>query len=60
LGEYGGPCQGIGRPAKVGKEELAGLLAAVEAAVAKDKVAEATRFGHFVDEWQHAFSDLPG
>ena len=36
----GGPYQSIGRPAKVGKEELAGLLAAVETAVTKDEAAE--------------------
>ncbi|HKG26789.1 MAG TPA: aminotransferase class V-fold PLP-dependent enzyme [Thermomicrobiales bacterium] len=56
----GGPYQSIGRPAKVGKEELAGLLAAVEAAVTKDEAAESQRFSDVVDSWQRAFSDLPG
>ncbi|MEA2512153.1 MAG: D-glucosaminate-6-phosphate ammonia-lyase [Thermomicrobiales bacterium] len=55
----GGPYQSIGRPAKVGKEELAGLLAAVEAAVTMDEAAESKRFDDVVSWWQQALAGLP-
>lgn len=56
----GGPYHSIGRPAKVGKEEFAGLLAAVDLAVSKDEAAEALRFSETVDCWQNELGDLPG
>ena len=56
----GGPYQSIGRPAKVGKEELAGLLAAVEAAVNGDESAESRRYAVVVEGWELALADLPG
>ena len=39
-----GPYHSIGRPAKVGKEEMVGVLAAVELAVTKDEAAESQRY----------------
>jgi L-seryl-tRNA(Ser) seleniumtransferase len=56
----GGPYQSIGRPAKVGKEELAGVLAAVEAALTKDEAAELKRFSDVVDWWNQQLSSIPG
>jgi L-seryl-tRNA(Ser) seleniumtransferase len=56
----GGPYQSIGRPAKVGKEELAGLLAAVEAAVSRDEAAESQRYSDIVDWWNQELANLPG
>ena len=56
----GGPYQSIGRPAKVGKEELAGLLVAVEAALTTDEAAAAKQYDAVVSAWQQALADLPG
>jgi seryl-tRNA(Sec) selenium transferase len=55
-----GPYQSVGRPAKVGKEELAGLLAAVEAALANDEAAELKQFTDIVNWWHEELSTLPG
>jgi L-seryl-tRNA(Ser) seleniumtransferase len=56
----GGPYHSIGRPAKVGKEEFAGLLAAVELAVSKDEAAESALFSQTVDQWSDELQGLPG
>ena len=56
----GGPYHSIGRPAKVGKEEFAGLLAAVERAVSLDEKNEWQRFSDTVDRWQAELASFPG
>ena len=56
----GGPFHSIGRPAKVGKEEMAGLLAAIELAVAKDEAREREEFRATVDQWAAILAGTPG
>lgn len=53
-----GPEHSIGRPAKVGKEEIAGLLKAVEEALASDGVGEASHWHYVVDRWLTELSEL--
>jgi uncharacterized pyridoxal phosphate-dependent enzyme len=64
----GNPNMGIGRPMKVGKEEIAGLVRAVELYAAKDHEAEMMvwegRVAHVVDalsgiEGLHVWSQMP-
>lgn len=55
----GNPNAGIGRPMKVGKEEMAGLYAAVKRYLALDHVARRTRDESVVAEWSAAFNELP-
>jgi L-seryl-tRNA(Ser) seleniumtransferase len=53
-----GPEHSIGRPAKVGKEEIAGLLKAVEEALATDVLREVTRWHYVVDRWLRELAEL--
>jgi uncharacterized pyridoxal phosphate-dependent enzyme len=50
----------LGRPMKVGKEEMLGLLAAVELYLAEDEPARIERFERIVADWITAFDGLPG
>lgn len=53
-----GPEHSVGRPAKVGKEELAGLLQAIREAVASDSEADLRRWQGVVERWIHSFRVL--
>ena len=53
-----GPEHSIGRPAKVGKEELVGLLIAVEEAIDSDATRQSTGWSTIVDGWLSAFQGL--
>jgi L-seryl-tRNA(Ser) seleniumtransferase len=57
---HGSPHQRLGRPMKVGKEEMVGLLAAVERYLALDHSARFTGFEATVARWLAACADLPG
>ncbi|MFA1538099.1 aminotransferase class V-fold PLP-dependent enzyme [Actinomadura monticuli] len=54
------PHTGIGRPMKVGKEELVGLLAAVEEYVTVDHEARARRSAEIIRGWAQRLADRPG
>jgi L-seryl-tRNA(Ser) seleniumtransferase len=54
------PNQTIGRPMKVGKEELAGLLAAVEWSLAQDEAAVIAGYEQSVQLWLDGLANLPG
>jgi uncharacterized pyridoxal phosphate-dependent enzyme len=56
----GSPNHSIGRPMKVGKEELMGLLAAVEWSLAQDEAALLDRYEAMVQYWLDGLRDLPG
>jgi L-seryl-tRNA(Ser) seleniumtransferase len=56
----GGPFHSIGRPAKVGKEEMAGLLAAVEWSLAQDEPAVLAGYDATVQRWIDGLTGLPG
>jgi D-glucosaminate-6-phosphate ammonia-lyase len=56
----GNPNAGIGRPMKVGKEEMAGLYAAVKRYLALDHAARRERDERVVADWCAAFNQLPG
>jgi D-glucosaminate-6-phosphate ammonia-lyase len=56
----GAPNQHFGRPMKVGKEELVGLLAAVELYLAQDHAARIAGYETIVQFWVESLSDLPG
>lgn len=53
-----GPEHSIGRPAKVGKEEIAGLFKAVEEAMATDELREVARWHYVVDRWLTELAEL--
>ena len=53
-----GPEHSIGRPAKVGKEEIAGLLKAVEEALASDQLSDAKKWHYVVDRWLSELAEL--
>jgi L-seryl-tRNA(Ser) seleniumtransferase len=55
-----GHMHGIGRPAKVGKEEMVGLLAAVEWSLAQDAEAIRARYESMVDCWIGGLSGVLG
>jgi uncharacterized pyridoxal phosphate-dependent enzyme len=55
----GNPNHSIGRPMKVGKEELLGLLAAVEWSLAQDEAAVLAEYERIVCAWLEAFRDIP-
>jgi L-seryl-tRNA(Ser) seleniumtransferase len=59
---HGSPNYSIGRPMKVGKEELAGILAAVELAIAAadDEPALLAGYEQMVQGWIDGLRDLPG
>ncbi|MBW3633650.1 MAG: aminotransferase class V-fold PLP-dependent enzyme [Chloroflexi bacterium] len=56
----GPPHQRLARPMKVGKEEMIGLLAAVERHVAEDWRERAQRYEETVGRWVEHFRELPG
>lgn len=56
----GSPHQRLARPMKVGKEELIGLLAAVERYVDEDWRDRARRYEASVERWVEHFSEVPG
>lgn len=53
-----GPEHSIGRPAKVGKEEIAGLLKAVEEALASDQLSDAKKWNYVVERWLSELAEL--
>jgi L-seryl-tRNA(Ser) seleniumtransferase len=56
----GSPNHAIGRPMKVGKEELAGILAAVEWSVAQDEPATLTAYEETVNGWLAGLGGISG
>lgn len=56
----GPPNHSIGRPMKVGKEEMLGLLAAVERYLALDHEARASQMEEIVTGWCAELNRLPG
>jgi len=54
------PNYGVGRGMKVGKEELMGLLAAVEWSLARDEKALLAEYEVVVTRWIDGLADLPG
>jgi L-seryl-tRNA(Ser) seleniumtransferase len=57
---HGSPHHAIGRGMKVGKEELAGLLAAVEWSLARDEPAVLAAYEAMVAGWVAGLTGLPG
>ena len=55
-----GPLESIGRPAKVGKEEMLGLLAAVEWTLSLDEAETTERYEGIVTDWIAGLANLPG
>ncbi len=56
----GSPNHSIGRPMKVGKEELCGILAAVEWSLAQNEEATLDRYEAIVQGWISGLRDIPG
>jgi L-seryl-tRNA(Ser) seleniumtransferase len=56
----GNPYHGVGRPAKVGKEEMLGLLAAVEWSLEQDEEATIAGYEATVATWLEGLADIPG
>jgi seryl-tRNA(Sec) selenium transferase len=56
----GNPNYSVGRPMKVGKEELAGLLAAVEWSLAQDERAQLAWYEAVVQQWLTGLAGIPG
>jgi L-seryl-tRNA(Ser) seleniumtransferase len=56
----GPPNHSLGRPMKVGKEELLGILAAVEWSLAQDEPAVLAGYEATVQRWMDGLSGLPG
>jgi len=56
----GNPNHSIGRPMKVGKEEMAGILAAVEWSLAQDEDAILAGYEETVQYWLDGLADVPG
>jgi L-seryl-tRNA(Ser) seleniumtransferase len=56
----GSPHQRLARPMKVGKEEMIGLLAAVEQYVTEDWHDRARRYEAIVERWGEHFRRVPG
>jgi D-glucosaminate-6-phosphate ammonia-lyase len=56
----GSPNQHFGRPMKVGKEEMIGLLAAVEWYLGQDHAARMARYEEVVRFWIEAVGAIPG
>lgn len=54
------PNSAIGRPMKVGKEELIGILAAVEWTLAQDEEAIIEGYERIVQYWLSGLSEIPG
>jgi len=56
----GPPLQGIGRPCKVGREEVVGLLTALKAYVRRDHAADLTRWQTLAQRMAEGLSGIPG
>lgn len=56
----GSPNYSVGRPMKISKEELMGMLAAVEWSLAQDETALLERYEAIVQYWLDGLNDLPG
>jgi uncharacterized pyridoxal phosphate-dependent enzyme len=56
----GNPNHSLGRPMKVGKEELCGLLAALEWSLAQDEPATIERYEEIVRYWIDGLQGIPG
>ncbi|CAA9576873.1 MAG: L-seryl-tRNA(Sec) selenium transferase-related protein [uncultured Thermomicrobiales bacterium] len=56
----GNPNHSIGRPMKVGKEEMVGLLAALEWTLAQDEAALLARYETIVAGWTEGLSGIAG
>jgi uncharacterized pyridoxal phosphate-dependent enzyme len=56
----GAPNHSLGRPMKVGKEEMLGVLAAVEWSLEQDEAATLAGYEAMVQCWLRGLSDLPG
>ena len=56
----GSPWERLARPMKVGKEEIAGLLRAVELYVAADHDAQARAWAAVVEAWARDLGAVPG
>ena len=56
----GPPWQGIGRPCKVGREEVMGLLVALRRFVERDHEAEVTRWQRLAHHMAEGLSGIPG
>jgi L-seryl-tRNA(Ser) seleniumtransferase len=54
------PNHSIGRPMKVGKEEMLGLVAAVEWSLAQDEPALLASYEASVQRWLEGLRDIPG
>ncbi|MGC4191702.1 MAG: aminotransferase class V-fold PLP-dependent enzyme [Thermomicrobiales bacterium] len=54
------PNSSIGRPMKVGKEELVGILAAVEWTLAQDEDAIIENYERIVQYWLSGLAEIPG
>jgi D-glucosaminate-6-phosphate ammonia-lyase len=57
---HGSPNHAIGRPMKVGKEEMVGLLAAVKWYLGLDHAARDAMFEQWVADWCAALNAIPG
>lgn len=57
---HGAPHQRLGRPMKVGREEMIGLLTALELYLQQDHAARIARFEAIVQSWVEQFNQLPG
>jgi uncharacterized pyridoxal phosphate-dependent enzyme len=56
----GPPNHSLGRPMKVGKEEMMGLLAAVEWCLEQDEAEVLGRYEATVQDWIEGLRDIPG
>ena len=56
----GPPHHGLGRPLKVGKEEIIGLMVALESYVNRDHVADRRRWTEMLDEIRAGIDGIPG
>lgn len=54
------PNQSVGRPMKVGKEEMAGLVAAIEWSLAQDEAATLAGYEDVVRFWNEGLAGVPG
>jgi uncharacterized pyridoxal phosphate-dependent enzyme len=57
---HGAPNQALGRPMKVSKEDIAGILAALEWSLAQDEPATLQRYEDIVQFWLDGVKDIPG
>ena len=57
---HASPNAAIGRPMKVGKEEMLGILAAVKWYLGLDHEARAAQFEKWVADWCAALNEIPG